>query len=185
MIRHILVSLALACGLGLLIVSQAQAGGPGTGGRRVRLDDEPAGPYLLRVVTSPTPPRVENLYLEIRVQDAANGEVLTEVSVFARASQIEGDAPTVEDEASHDIAPNPVEYGVHLPVSEPGRWQITVLVEGEKGRGEVQFEEQVSRPTSLSTVVVIGLPVGGLVLLVIVFLAMQRQRDRAGVGRQG
>lgn len=173
---------ARATGIALMLlvlsVLQADAGGPGTGGRRVRLDDEPAGPYLVRVVTSPTPPRVETLYLEIRVEDPATGEVVTDAFVQARAEFLDGTAPSVADEATHDIAPNPVEYGVHLPVSEPGRWRIRVRIEGEAGAGEVQFEEQIARQTSLSSALVIGLPIGALLALVIVFLGLQRQRGR-------
>ena len=51
--RLLAVILAL---LGSGAASQrAAAEGPGTGGRAIRLEDEPAGPYLLRAVTSPTP----------------------------------------------------------------------------------------------------------------------------------
>ncbi len=173
--RAALLTLALT----LLSVTPADAGGPGTGGRRVRLEDEPAGPYVVRVVTSPTPPRIETLYLEIRVEEAASGELVTDATVLARADYLDGEAPPVEDQATHAIAPNPVEYGVHLPVSEAGRWEIRVQIEGEAGSGEVYFEERISRPSSLSAIVVIGLPLGGLAALVVVFLGLQRQRQRS------
>lgn len=158
---------------------KADAGGPGTGGRRVRLEDEPAGPYRVRVVSSPTPPRVETLYLEIRVEAADSGALITDAMVLARADWLDGEAPSVAAQATHDIAPNPVEYGVHLPVSEAGRWEISVQIESEAGTGEVRFEEQIARTTSLSTSLVIGLPLGGLAALIVVFLGLQRQQSRA------
>ena len=176
--RHIAATLLVSAAL-LLAVAQAEAGGPGTGGRRVRLEDEPAGPYLVRVVTSPTPPRVEMLYLEIRVEEAASGALVQDATVLARADYLDGEAPSVEGQATHAIAPNPVEYGVHLPVSEAGRWEISVQIEGEAGSGEIRFEERISRSTSLSAVLVIGLPIGGLAALIAVFLGLQRQRDRS------
>jgi len=181
--RRQAVVAALGSAALLLAVARAEAGGPGTGGRRVRLEDEPAGPYVVRVVTSPTPPRVESLYLEIRVADAGSGALVTDASVQARAVYLDGEAPAIEAQATHDIAPNPVEYGAHLPVSKAGRWEISVAIDGEAGSGEVRFEERISRPTSLSTILVIGLPLGGLAALVGVFLGLQRQqRRRAGAG---
>jgi hypothetical protein len=176
--RRWAVIAALGLAALLLAVAGAEAGGPGTGGRRVRLEDEPAGPYVVRVVTSPTPPRVESLYLEIRVEDAASGSLVTDATVQARAAYLDGEAPSIEALATHDIAPNPVEYGVHLPVSKAGRWEISVAIDGEAGSGEVRFEERISRPTSLSTILVIGLPLGGLAALVGVFLGLQRQQRR-------
>lgn len=177
--RHTAATLLVLAALLLLVVAQAEAGGPGTGGRRVRLEDEPAGPYLVRVVTSPTPPRVEMLYLEIRVEEAASGALVQDATVLVRADYLDGAAPSVEGQATHAIAPNPVEYGVHLPVSEAGRWEISVQIEGGAGSGEIRFEERISRSTSLSTILVIGLPIGGLTALIAVFLGLQRQRDRS------
>ena len=61
----------LICFAQLALPVQAYAEGPGTGGRAIRLENEPAGPYLLRVVTSPTPPRTGSLFVEVRVIDGA------------------------------------------------------------------------------------------------------------------
>ena len=58
------------------------ADGPGVGGRRIQLENEPAGPYLLRVVTSPTPPLIDNLYLEVRVVEALTGIVIEDAAVL-------------------------------------------------------------------------------------------------------
>jgi hypothetical protein len=174
--------LAIALGLGMSISASAEAGGPGTGGRRVRLDDEPAGPYLVRVVTSPTPVRTPDLYLEIRVTDAASGATLTDVEVKASAVPVSGEGTPVEAIATHAIAPIPVEYGAHLPVDAPGIWSITVIMRGEAGEASVQFEEQVSRPLSLAPVLAVGLPIIGVLALVAVFLGLQRQSRRGNDG---
>lgn len=154
----------------------ALAEGPGTGGRAIRLDDEPAGPYRLRVVTSPTPPRVGSLFVEIRVIDHATDELVRDASVQVSAEPTEGNAPPLQSSATHDFAPIPGEYAAHLPVSEAGIWEIRIAIEGTQGAGEAAFLQRVSSQSSLGAAVSILLPIGGLVALGIAFLWLQRTR---------
>ena len=174
--------IGLIClGLMLARASSAYAEGPGTGGRQIRLEDQPAGPYLLRVVSSPTPPRVENLYLEVRVTDASTGLDVTDAEVWTRAAYVDGDAPPIEVEAVHAIAPIPTEYASHLPVSRSGVWNITITVDGAPGHGEAALLIQVLEPSSISAVVSVGLPVAGLAALGVVFYLLQRRHtDQVG-----
>lgn len=151
------------------------AEGPGTGGRRIRLEDEPAGPYLLRVVTSPTPPRVENLYLEVRVIDASSTEILTNLDVRVSAQSTEGEPTVIETVATHDIAPIPDEYAAHVLVPSAGVWKIIVRVDGPLGAGEASFLERVSSPSSLGPILSVGAPFGGLAILILIFLRMQKK----------
>ena len=65
------------------------ASGPGTGGRRVRLDNYPAGPFLLRAVTSPTPPRQGDFNVEVRVLNAETLEVITGADVWIRIDPVD------------------------------------------------------------------------------------------------
>ncbi len=133
----------------------ASASGPGVGGRRVRLDDVVAGPYLVRAVTSPTPPTVENLYVEVRVTSAESGEVLTDLDVVVRAIPLENDAPELSEVAVHDIAPIPTEYAAHLPVAVTGLWEIQIDIQGAEGDGSATFipmddEERRERPIEIA-----------------------------------
>jgi hypothetical protein len=160
---------------------RAMAERPGPGGWRIWLDDEPAGPFLLRVVTSPIPPRIGSLYLEIRVKDRSSGGIVTDARVIAHASPADGSVPALEFEAMHDIAPVPTEYAVHLPVSEAGIWMIEVAVESRRGVGQAGFDQPVSASTSLPLFLGIGIPFGGLILLSVIFLWMQpRSRSLPG-----
>jgi hypothetical protein len=167
-------AIAVVLGLILLCPVSAYGEGPGTGGRQIRLEDEPAGPYLLRVVSSPTPPRVENLYLEVRVTEAASGLDVTDATVWTRAAFIDGDAPPLEVEAVHAIAPIPTEYASHLPVSRSGLWEITIAIDGPPGHGEASLEMQILDPSSISVFVSVGLPVAGLAILGVLFYFLQR-----------
>jgi len=174
----------LAVALALLgsgaVAQRAAAEGPGTGGRAIRLEDEPAGPYLLRVVTSPTPARVGSLFLEIRVVLAETGEILTDVEVAAIAIPTEVAEPSIQDTATHDFAPNPVEYAVHLPVTSAGVWEIRVQVRGAPGEGEVSFLQRISSSATLGAALSLALPVAGIVGLVLVFLVLQRKQPTPG-----
>lgn len=171
--------IALVAAFTLLAVGAlpAWASGPGEGGRRVRLNDEPAGPYRLRVVTSPTPPQVENLYVEVRVSDADTGKTLTDVEVAVTAAPVEGEGGALRAEATHDIAPIPTEYAAHLPVDATGLWEIGIVVNGVAGMGTAAFVLTISSPPSLSWLVAVGAPVGGLAALVVAFLWLQRKDD--------
>lgn len=170
-----MVVLSLITFIILLLPSQpAYADGPGTGGRRIRLDEEPAGPYVVRVVTSPTPPKVDNLYLEIRVLDAESRDILTDLSVTISASSTEGEDSTIDAIATHDIAPIPDEYAAHLIIPRAGVWSIAIQIDGPLGSGEVSFLERISSPSSLGPIISIGAPFGGLAILIFIFLRMQR-----------
>jgi hypothetical protein len=164
--------------ISLIIAAPALASGPGEGGRRIQLDGEPAGPYLLRVVTSPTPPKVENLYLEVRVTEAETGAIIEDAQVLLKATLAEGEASEIQAVATHDIAPIPTEYAAHLPVPEAGLWRIHVLVTGDQGSGDVSFLQRVHSTTSLSWLVTVGVPLAGLALLAAFFLWLQRSQAR-------
>jgi hypothetical protein len=159
----------------------AFAAGPGEGGRRVRMENEPAGPYLLRVVTSPTPPRIDNLYIEVRVSSADTGQVLDDVDVQIITQPLDQVRPTIQVQATHDIAPIPNEYAAHIPVDQTGLWSITVSVDGGPGQGQVSFDERISGQSILPMIITIGAPVVGLLILVAIFVWLQRNSQRAGI----
>lgn len=170
-----MVVMSLITFIVLILPSQlAFADGPGTGGRRIRLDEEPAGPYIVRVVTSPTPPKVEDLYLEIRVLNAESRDILTDLSVTISVSSTEGEDSTIAAIATHDIAPIPDEYAAHLLIPRAGVWRIDIQIDGPLGSGEVSFLERISSPSSLGQIVSVGAPFAGLAILIFIFLRMQR-----------
>jgi hypothetical protein len=94
------------------------------------------------------------------------------------ASPFDNQGKTLREPATHDIAPIPPEYAAHLIIPEAGIWQITVIVEGSRGRGEVTFLERVSDPPTLGIYIVVGAPIAGLAILGLVFLWLQRNMKR-------
>jgi hypothetical protein len=170
----------------LLFPARASASGPGEGGRRVHLEDEPVGPYLLRVVTSPTPPRVENLYIEVRILEALTSHTIIDADVTILASPEDEPSLTLQEVATHDIAPIPTEYAAHLVIPEAGLWKITVQVESSLGAAEVEFLARVSEQSSIGVIFAVGAPVAGIAVLALIFYRLQRsrgqvQRDSGGL----
>ncbi len=171
-ILKILITLVLITSVSSTAV---YAEGPGTGGRRVKMDQEAAGPYLVRVVTSPTPPKVDNYYLEIRVMDAESGEIIRDMDVLVKAIPVEGQWEPLEAVATHDIAPIPGEYAAHLLIPTAGVWEVQVLIDGELGAAQVSFLERITTPSALGPILSVGAPFAGLVILIVAFLWLQRK----------
>jgi hypothetical protein len=172
MIRKLLILTTFFLLFGVPLESWAS--GPGVGGRRVRLDNEPAGPYLLRVVISPTPPQVGNFNVEVRVEDRA-GSVIEDANVIISAAPSDHESQEMQAIATHEYAPLPSEYAAHLPVPTAGLWEITIRVESPLGVGQVPFFQQISNPSSISAWLSVGAPFAGLLLLALLFLWLQRQ----------
>lgn len=161
------------------LTQPVDASGPGTGGRRVQLDNYAAGPYLLRAVTSPTPPRQGDFNVEVRVTNADTGAVITGATVTIRIEPVNHEGTPLEELGTHAYAPLPEEYAAHVPPDTTGLWLVTIKVETELGVGEASFYQQVTAPSSLGGALSVGLPFAGLLLLVLFFFYMQRSNRPA------
>ncbi len=160
------ITTLLALSLLLVYPLEAAADGPGSGGRRIRLDGETAGGYLIRVVTSPTPPLVNNLYLEIRLTDPSNEEIITDGIVWINAMSADD---LVEVQATHAFAPIPDEYAARIHIPYAAVWEIKIIIDGPLGGAEVSFFERVSNPNSFGAIISVGAPIAGLLILGILF----------------
>lgn len=175
MMRKLIIILFLSTLFTLPV--EGWASGPGVGGRRVRLDGAPAGPYRLRAVTSPTPPLVGNFNVEVRVEDQV-GNVIGDAEVIISASPSDHESSSIQAPATHEYAPLPTEYAAHLPIPTAGLWEISIHVESALGSGQVSFFQNVSRPSSLSAWLSVGAPLAGLLLLLLLFFWLQRQTNK-------
>ena len=170
--------------LALAILSpplMADASGPGTGGRRVRLDDYASGPYLLRAVTSPTPPRQGNFNVEVRILAADTREVITDALVIIRIDPVDHEGTPLEKEANHAYAPLPEEYAAHVPPDTTGLWLVSIKVESELGAGEASFYQDIAAQNSIGGALSVGLPFAGLLLLVLFFFWLQHNSKQASL----
>ena len=143
-------------------------------GQRIRLDDEPMGPWLVRVLTSPYPPRPGNFLVEVRVKDAGTGEVREDVEVWIEARQEGETGEPIRLHAGQAGAKIPGEYAAQVPVPAAGIWLVTVSVDGPEGHGQGGFAERVSSSLGLGAWMSALLPFAGLALLVLGYAALVR-----------
>jgi len=153
-------------------------------GQRIRLDDQPMGPWVVRVLTSPYPPRPGDFLVEVRVKEAGTGEVRQDVEVWIEARRDGETEPSVRVPAGQNpfslstvcrgCAKIPGEYAAQVPVPAAGIWLITVSVDGPQGHGQGGFSERVSSSLGLGAWMSALLPFAGLALLVLGYAALTR-----------
>jgi len=127
---------------------------PGTllaNGGTLRLANVPMGNYLVSVFTDPTPVRPDSLDVSVLIfQDEVEG-VPDGVGVTVRTELLElhaddGEWPDARPgmgetlQATREQADDPRYYAAKFALGAPGRWLISVEVDGEGGHGKASFE---------------------------------------------
>jgi hypothetical protein len=128
----------ICCSLVLLLAAWP-AGARGDGGT-VRLSER-VGEYQVTVFTSPTPLRAGAVDVSVLVLDAA-GEP-ADVEVVVRLSR---PGTALRRRATTEAATNKLLRAAVFDLPDAGRWQVTVSVEGPRGRGERSFEVEAAGP---------------------------------------
>jgi len=150
------------------------AGHAHAGARRIRLEGEPAGPYLVRAVTSFGPDRLQDIALEVRVVDAASRRTLTDPEVRIVGEDESG--RRLETAAAQGEAKIPRDYAAVLALPAAGAWHIAILVDGPRGQGQVGFDLLVPSGGGVGGLIGAYLPFGGLFLLIIAYILVTRAR---------
>ncbi len=159
--------LALFTAYGLL--HPALAIGPGSGGSKIRVDDEEHGPYILLVATAPLPVTLGQMSVWIRVTGIEDNQLRRDAMVMVEAKHRE-DGTILTAQGSHKNAGNDYDYVAHVPADQTGQWDVTVSVEDELGKVEVVFTETVSRGQNIAVLVAFGIPFVLLVIVVGIYL---------------
>jgi hypothetical protein len=84
--------------------------------------------------------------------------------------------------ATHDNATNKLYYAANVVFPTPGRWKLTVQVDGPEGSASTTFETQVEEKSSLGFLrylSLVGLP---LVVIALLFFVMSRRAEKAFEG---
>jgi len=149
-----------------------------TGARRIRLDEEPAGPYLVRAVTSFGPDRLQDVALEVRVIDATTRRTLTDPEVWIVGEDKSG--TRLETTAAQGEAKIPRDYAAVLALPAAGAWHIAILVDGPRGQGQAGFDLLVPSGGGVGALIGAYLPFGGLFLLTVAYILVTRAADREG-----
>ena len=132
--------------------------GPGTGGSKIKVDNERIGPYVLLMATSPLPVTVGQMSVWVRVTGAADDQLRRDADVTVVAKPRGSDGPLVTAKGSHKNAGNDYDYVAHVDVDQTGQWDVTVTVTDDLGQAEATFTESVSRGSSAQTLGIIAIP---------------------------
>ena len=147
--------------------------GPGTGGSKIRVNEETHGPYILLIATSPLPVTAEQqMSVWVRVTDKESELLLRDAVVKVEAMPRVGGELLVA-EATHKNAGNDYDYVAHFDIEKAGQWDITVTVEDELGQVDVSFTETISK--GVTATIIIGLAIPFTVIIFVVGLYMWRR----------
>ena len=138
--RHVVICVALiAC----LVFP-----GPLHGDGGVLRLSEKSGNYRVTVFTPPGPLRAGPLEVNILVQDAATGVVLSEARVVVSAADRAIPERRIERPATAEAATNKLFHAANVDLPNPGLWEITIMIDGSRGEAASQFEVEVAEPKS-------------------------------------
>ncbi len=140
--RPLRASLAVLFAL-LLSTAAARANG-GT----IQMASQPAGPYQLTVLTSPSPIRVGVVDVSVLVQKAGSDDLVQDATVLVAADPIGHEGRGGTFQATHELATNKLFYAANVDLPTEGYWQIGVRVMREGAEGSVSFQVEAS-PASL------------------------------------
>lgn len=114
-------------------------------GGTVRLSDQ-RGDYRITVFTSPTPLRAGPIDISVFVQDLATGEPAAGTRVAVRATPRQPGTDTICQEATTAAATNKLYLAAVFDLTEPGWWDVHILIEGLPEPIEVSFTMEAGHP---------------------------------------
>lgn len=164
----------ILCGLALLYVMAVHPAF--ANGGQIRVSNEPAGPYVITVFTSPSPFRAGPVDISVFVAEGQDLVAVQNAQVTITTEPIDHRAPGGSYPATHDQATNKQFYAAKFTLPSDGRWRIVVEVGGALGRGSTSFEVEAGAASALSTPVLVVLL--ALVPLGIAWRLAQAQRQR-------
>ena len=116
-------------------------------GGTVRVSRAPAGPYLVSVMSSPTPLRTGEVDISVLVQDSAY-DVVPGTRVVVEAVPVDTAGETIRHAATRQQATNKFFVAAKFDVAAPGEWEFRVHI-GEDEGGTVRFQATIGEPTLL------------------------------------
>ena len=128
------------CHLVTLSPCQARADGGA-----IRLSEQ-KGNYRITVFTTPTHLRAGPVDVSVLVQDAATGEMASEVRVTIKAVPRGSPGVALHHPATTEAATNKLYYAANFDLPEPGWYSLEVSIDGALGTAQVRFELEAAEP---------------------------------------
>jgi hypothetical protein len=134
-------------------------------GGTLRLSEQ-NGNYRITVFTAPTPVRAGPVDTSVLVQEAAKGELASEVQVTIKAVRRGSPGVVLQHPATTEAATNKLYYTANFDLPEPGWYSVEVFIDGVLGKAQVRFELEAAEPLPswLAILPWVGWPVLAIVL---------------------
>lgn len=113
-------------------------------GGTVEVADRPIGPYLIAVMTSPSPLQVGVADVSVLIYLPSTKKSIADATVYVDAKLMGQQGAPSRFPATHANATNKYFYAANVSLPAPGRYDMTVQVTGPKGGGAVSFSVQVA-----------------------------------------
>ena len=178
--RFITITLLMLAVVSVLSGSQAPwtvlGSASANGATRVIVDDERAGPYLLRVGILPGSPKVGTLHVSVLVQDAAGQFTVSDATVMLSVAGPEGSSAGAPVLAVNQPQ-SPQLYEGNVALNVPGNWTLNLETDSGLGKANLAVPLEVTETTGLNSLFIV---VGVVVVLVIgTLIWSQAKRNRS------
>jgi hypothetical protein len=179
--KRLVNALGFALGLigGLLVI--AWPGLVQANGGTIILVEE-VGAYELTITASPYPLQVGENDVNALVERLADQQLVLEAEVTMTVEPLDQPGEPQTFAATHATATNKLYYHANVVFPTPGRWKLTIKVDGPEDSVSTVFETQVEERSSLDFLrylSLVGLP---LVIIAFLFFVMSRRAGEAFKG---
>lgn len=141
------------------------------------------GAYELVVSASPYPPEVGENDISTLVGRLSDAEVELDAQVIMIIEPLDQAGEPQTYSATHANATNKLYYAANIAFPTPGRWKLTVQVDGPEGLASTAFEIEVMPGSPFSSLPYLelgGLAIVGLLVFLLVVLNRRPEKEFNG-----
>lgn len=147
-------------------VTVAAPGALQADGGTLRVANVVMGAYRVNVYTDPTPIPPDTIDVSVLATFERGRGVAIGLEIEVVAQRVDGVGGTIRYLATREQADDPRFYAAKFKLGSVGRWEITTIVAGPEGAGEVSFEVDVQEPGPLANpFLILGLALIPLLLV--------------------
>jgi hypothetical protein len=141
---------------------------------------EKVGAYEISVTASPHPLQVGINDISVLVARLSDAQLVLEAEIIITAEPVDNPGELQTFLATHDNATNKLYFAADVALPTPGRWKLTIQVDGPEDSVSTVFETEVAQQQSLGFLRYLSLVGLSLVAIAFLFFVLNR-RASAGL----